>query len=863
MTSKNITWQDICSHSPYLTELNARFAADEAVADDNLRAVKAREWLSIAQDDLQGVIEVNEAVARISAFADDAMSRAIDMSIAKMVKDKVFDEKATAEKCGISVIALGKWGGGELNYSSDIDFMVVFDPDKMPVSDPAMAQRAAVRLTQTLVEILDKRTAEGYVFRCDLRLRPDPGATQVAVSLKACEVYYGSLGQNWERAAMIKARAVAGDMRVAADFEAMITSWVWRRNLDFSTIQDILSLKNQMAASKGRDFSGDIEGLYGWDVKRGTGGIREVELFTQIQQLIFGGKQPSLRNQTTEGALDALVAAGIVEPDLAKTLTAHYWFLRRVEHALQLVSDHQRHDLPSDADDFDAVAVLSGVSNVSDLVKRVYAARRDISAAFMGLYAETEGLASDQGALVFTGVDDHSETIKTLQGIGFKNAEHAAARLRGWHHGQYKATKTDRARQILTRITPLILSACAKTPDADRAFSGFDQFLEAQQSGVSLFTLLDHNRDLIDRLMTLFAVAPKMSELVKNHPYLIDSIVNNAFIEMDEAVKVLDERLKVAHDFEAALEVCAEWAHEMRFRLKWDILFCDQITQQHFNEFTRIADEVLKRIWAIVWEEHKAQHGTVDGFETLLLGFGRLGSRQMSAGSDLDIAVVYDAPDENAGVYAMKLVQRLRTALTAKTKHGALYEVDMRLRPHGKDGPLAAQIDDWCAYYSEDSALLERLSLLRARSIIGGEDLTGRITSHINILPFDMNSFDADLEDLREKTYQGHAVSSIWDVKYNRGGLMDMMLDAQAHQVRAGEAPAQGDIVDMHKGMTDGDAHVKKAQCLKRIQTILRLTGFDDAGAPKASDIVLRQFDAPIPKDTTEAEDRLRALYAL
>ncbi|MGM0422197.1 MAG: bifunctional [glutamine synthetase] adenylyltransferase/[glutamine synthetase]-adenylyl-L-tyrosine phosphorylase, partial [Pseudomonadota bacterium] len=489
---------DISREDPLLTQQE-----DPTDIMPRLRILKQKVALFTALRDLNKDWALSDVTEYLSGFADFAVEQACESICQEFIKNKHFPAGTTTQQSGIAVIALGKWGAGELNYSSDIDFMVIFDPEAMPLTDRYDAQKLAVRFTQRLVEILEKNTADGYVFRTDLRLRPDPGATQIAVSLKACEIYYGSLGQNWERAAMIKARPVTGDPAVSKSFMTLMSQWIWRRSLDFATIQDIVSIKNQMSAINNRTIpiNADTESLCDLDLKRDCGGIREIELFVQIQQLVYGGRQPALRQIRTCSALTALAAADHISPDLAKELTAAYEFLRIVEHRLQMRNDRQTHSLPKTPDGFDALARFCGFEQTSDFISRLQNHRHNVSEAFTSLFAETGSLTANDGArLVFTGNDIDAATVTTLSNLGFKNPRHIAERIRHWHHGHYRATRSTRARQILTHLVPQILQAFGKTQDPDTGFARFDRFLEQQTSGVSLFALFEHNPEVLDIL---------------------------------------------------------------------------------------------------------------------------------------------------------------------------------------------------------------------------------------------------------------------------------------------------------------------------------------------------------------------------
>ena len=884
---------DISTEDPLLTE-------QEEPTDimPRLRILKQKVALYSALHDLSNNWALDNITEYLSGFADFAVEQAFESICQEFIKNKHFPAHTTAEQSGLAVIALGKWGAGELNYSSDIDFMVIFDPESMPISDRYDAQKLAVRFTQRLVDILEKNTANGYVFRTDLRLRPDPGATQIAVSLKACEIYYGSLGQNWERAAMIKARPVTGDPIVSKAFTTLMSQWIWRRSLDFATIQDIVSIKNQMSAVNNRDIplDADQRSLYDLDLKRGCGGIREIELFVQIQQLIYGGRQPALRLIKTCSVLTALADADHISALVAQELTTAYEFLRKVEHRLQMRNDRQTHSLPKTAEGFDHLAEFCGFDKTADFIIQLQNMRQIVSDAFTSLFAETGSLTADSGArLVFTGNDIDAATMKTLSSLGFKNPRHIAERIRDWHHGHYRATRSTRARQILTHLVPQILRAFGKTQDPDTGFARFDRFLEQQTSGVSLFALFEHNPEILDILALVFGIAPRLGDYLARHPESLDAVLLEDIMQNLPDLGALREDLNLCvaleSDLEPRLEIIRRWAREQRFRAGLQILKSVTPVEKTAAFFTDVAETASLQILKDIQSIFEAEHGTIPGGQVCLLALGRFGGRQMTIGSDLDMMMLYDA-DKTASVsdghtplligqYYARLMQRINTALSVRMQEGRLYKTDLRLRPHGDAGPMAIRMADFEHYYNHDSWLLENLSLIRARPIGHDPAFNNKVQDRLGAIltrcrnPDDLS---AEIDKLIEKTFREFKTDNLWAVKYHRGGLMDIMLKLQyLALLHAADNPellqkdsralltALGDagIIDAAKV-----AEVKQAlRLFKRIQGVLRLSGLQNIESqnisPMLEDLLLKQFDqlSSPPTTLSEAEDILTELY--
>ncbi|HEX2113356.1 MAG TPA: glutamine-synthetase adenylyltransferase, partial [Alphaproteobacteria bacterium] len=479
-----------------LRRLRLDLRADAQSLMPRLRTAKRRAALTIALADIADLWPLEKITGALSDFAE----LAIDAAVAPLLREaagagafRLGDEADPCRGSGFIIIGMGKLGARELNYSSDVDLIALYDREVIDTDKHDALQKTFVRLVNRLVRVLDDRTADGYVLRTDFRLRPDPAATPLALSTEAAELYYESLGQNWERAAMIKARPVAGDRQAGAAFLRQLTPYVWRKHLDFAAIQDIHSIKRQINAHRG----GGAVALGGHNVKVGRGGIREVEFFAQTQQLIWGGRDPSLRPAATVPALAALAAAGRVSPQTAREMTEDYRLLRRVEHRLQMIADEQTHSLPEDARALHALAVFMGYPDAVAFGKVMLATFRRVEKHYAELFEEAPTLAGP-GNLVFTGTEDDPATLQTLAELGYKDAPKVAATVRGWHHGRYRAMRSVRARELLTELMPTLLRALASAPQPDEAFTRFDQFLGRLPAGVQIFSLFHSNPGLLD-----------------------------------------------------------------------------------------------------------------------------------------------------------------------------------------------------------------------------------------------------------------------------------------------------------------------------------------------------------------------------
>ena len=777
-----------------------------------LRKAKKKAALCIALADIAGYWPLEKVTGALSEFADLAISTATAQALLTAATRgdlELRDPEHPEIGSGLVVLGMGKLGGRELNYSSDVDLIVLFDPDRVKSADPDNLQTAFVRLTRTLVQLLEDRTADGYVFRTDLRLRPDPGATPLAISVLAAETYYESIGQNWECAAMIKARPVAGDLVAGQAFLKWLTPFIWRKNLDFAAIQDIHSIKRQINAQRGR--TGVF--LPGHNVKLGHGGIREIEFFAQTQQLIWGGRVPELRLTRTEETLGKLTECGQIEPQVRDDMIAAYRYLRWVEHRLQMVDDQQTHSLPEDMSQLADTATFLGYDDITAFSSELTGHLEKVETHYAGLFNDAPSLsvASPEGEefignLVFTGGDSDPETIKTIESLGFKNASAVDATVRGWHHGRYRAMRSSRARELLTEFFPVLLKALADTPDPDATFNRLDGFLSGLPAGVQLFSMFSLNPGLLDLVAEIMGGAPRLADHLARRPQVLESVLTSDFFapppDIDAMHLELEQKLGQANHFEDVLVICRRWANDLRFQVGVQSLNGRIDPRASAWVLSDIAEVAISKLHAKVEEEFAIKHGHIAGSELVVIGMGKLGSREMTPESDLDLVFVYNVPDEDLvdgaassdGIkplhptqYFARLSQRLINAITAQTSEGMLYEVDMRLRPSGATGPIASSLTSFVLYHEQESWTWEHMALTRARIIVGPAELGDKIETAIKDVltrKQDLEKLLTDVAEMRERIDREHHTDFIWDVKHLRGGLVDVEFIAQYLQLR-------------------------------------------------------------------------------
>ena len=787
-------------------ERPADLGEDIAALMRRLRSAKRQVALVTAVAELVGAWSLEQQTGALSRFAEAALGAALRHLLRQAANRGAIGLQSMDEPerdSGLIVLGMGKLGGYELNYSSDIDLILLYDPTRARISTRDGIQSFFVRIARDLARILDERTGDGYVFRTDLRLRPDPASTPLTLSVAAALAYYESVGQNWERAALIKARTVAGDRVAGQHFLRELEPFIWRKNLDFAAIQDIHSIKRQINAHRG----GGRIAVEGHDIKIGRGGIREIEFFAQTQQLIWGGRMRELRASPTCEALRRLAAAGRIDPSTAAELIDDYRFLRRLEHRLQMVEDAQTHVLPSDRAGIARIGVFLGYPQADAFVADLLGHLISVERHYAELFEHAPSL-SGPGNLVFTGVEDDPETLRTLSRLGFNKPPPVAALLRGWHHGRLRATRSQRAREILTELVPELLRTFGATPHPDTALLRFDQFLSRLPAGVQFFSLFHANPGLLELVAEIMAGAPRLAEQLAQHPALLDPVLTEGFFaappERSALAADLDQVLAVARDYEDTLDGLRRWAGERRFQVGVQLLRRALDGRQTGEILADIAETALAALLPAVEAEFARRHGRVPGGVLAVIGMGRLGSREMTLASDLDLILIYDLPPGSemsdgphplpiASYYA-RLSQRLIGAITAPTAEGRLYEVDMRLRPSGASGPIASNLPSFTRYQRESAWTWEHMALTRARPVAGDPALRMRIADAIgSVLASKRDALRllVDVADMRRRIANENPRPSLWDLKNRRGGLIDLEFIVQYLQLREAASSPQ------------------------------------------------------------------------
>lgn len=756
-----------------------------------LRRARGRVALLTAIADVSFFWDVATVTDRLSRFADLAIEATANLLLREAHSKNIITLQDPAQPqlgSGLLILAMGKLGGFELNYSSDIDLIILFDADALPYQGRHSLQHFYNHVAQDICTILQERTRDGYVFRTDLRLRPDPRSTPLAVKLGSAINYYETLGQNWERAAMIKARAAYADPNTEATFAMAMQAYIWRKHLDFAAINDIHSIKRQINARVGEQLE-----LRGHNVKLGRGGIREIEFFIQTQQLIWGGRERELRLPSSDAALKALFdAAHITEVEYDHLRTA-YWFLRRVEHHIQMMQDQQTHTVPEDEAALAQLACFLGYDSVQPFEHELVAHCRRVH----DIYAKSNASApplSHGGNLVFTGVEADPDTLQTLSRIGFLQPLSISDAIQSWHRGGRRATRTLKARQMLTEMVPALLTSFAETANPDDAFKRFDEFIAKVPVGVQIFSLLTARPEVLTLLSMILGSAPALGESLARNPALLDILLEHHRPLPSEAElhAQLQHALSASFDDESSMRYLRQFKQEKTFHAGVKLLSGDIDMDACGLYLSALADVIIAQTYHACAAVLEQKYGRIEGGEFALLGLGKLGTKEITFGSDLDVILLYSTPNQrseggeksiDASAYYQRLASRLTHAFTLLAPEGRLYELDMRLRPGGNSGPLATHIERLEEYFHQDGWAVEALGLTRARVAHSTSDAftqrINRICGHIIDRGFDAPALAKAICGLRDRISQMHPTSDSWNIKYVRGGLMDVSFIAQ------------------------------------------------------------------------------------
>lgn len=809
-----------CDPDQHLAALISRTVSDVAAAASEadvmtvLRRMKSEAALLIALCDIGGVWPV----MRVTRALTDVAVTSVQCAIRFLLKQEAArgrllppDAEHPEIGSGLVVLAMGKMGAGELNYSSDIDLIVFYELEAPTLAEGIEPASFFVKVAQGLSRLLQLRTADGYVFRVDLRLRPDPASTPVAISTAAALHYYEREGRTWERAAMIKALPCAGDLKAGNALLAEIAPFVWRKHLDFAALTDVHDMKRQMQTFRGQN---EIS-VEGHNVKVGRGGIREIEFFAQTQQLIAGGRHPELRVRPTLETLKILAQSNWITFEARDELTAAYDFLRRVEHRLQMVADEQTHSLPGEVEAVERFARFFGyddrASFAKDLLAHLNCVQNHYGRLFEGDPTGTEKLPDINYG---SGPDDRA-LLEHLVTLGFKKPKMVAETVGQWMSGEYRVFKVDATRQAFQEFVPDLIRGLSRAEEPDDGVVAFDRFLQALQRGGRLTSLLSQNKELVALVALVLGAAPRLSDMLARQPQIMDGLIDPRFFgampDQGELSARLTATLSDANSYEEFLDRLRLFGQESLFLIGTRILSGTVSAQQAGVAFADVAEGIVHTVDRLVMGQFAEQYGRIKDQETAIVAMGKLGSREMTASSDLDLILIYDfdheSPDSNGArplhgsQYFARLTQRLISAFTTRTNYGVLYEVDMRLRPSGRAGPLASRIDSFAEYQEHEAWTWEHMALTRARVISASPQFRAKIEAVIrDVLTRKRETviIANDVLEMRRAIAEEKGEDDIWDIKNAAGGVVDIEFIAQYLQlIHAADKP---DILNVSTG---------------------------------------------------------------
>ena len=819
--------------------------------------------LAVALGDLAGELDLEGVTAALSDFADEAIDRALASATAERVPG--------ADARGFAVLALGKLGSHELNYSSDVDLILLFDPAVLPRRERDEPGEAAVRIARRLVELLQQRTEDGYVARVDMRLRPSPEVTPIALPVDAAISYYESQALPWERAAYIRARAAAGDRALGNRFLDEIQPFIWRRALDFGAIDEIrdISVRIRDHYAQGQAFGP------GFDLKRGRGGIREAEFFTQVQQLIHGGREPGLREPATLDALDVLAKEGRLEPEVAQGFAEAYRRLRTVEHRVQMIADQQTHRIPVDAHEMDGVARLDGLVDGAALIQSLLPHVEFVGGRF-------DELAVDKGRHLSNDPDILGGELKAL---GFRDVETPFKRIAEWRSGQIRSLRSPAARRAFEAMLPVLLRAIANGPDPTHALNRFSDIVERVSSGVNLYRLLLAQAPLADMLSLILAHAPVLADQLARRPVLLDGLIDaSSFATPPEPSDFAERLTKGLHGetYDQQLDRVRRLVNERRFALGVQLILKHRDPLDIMMGYANVAEGAIIALARATTTEFESDHGHIDDGELLILGLGRLGGRALTHASDLDLIFIFDAPEGSvsdgpkplsATDYYNRLARRIVSALSVPTASGPLYDVDTRLRPQGSEGMMAVRLDAFETYQRDEAWTWEHMALLRARPVHGSEAGRVRLEKAIKSVlgtQHDAAKVRADAGKMRADMAKHKPPSGPLDIKLGPGGLVDLEFSVHVLQLTRGIGfdprleYAIPELVEAGHLDKQADADLR---LLSRILVTMRLVAIDGSMPPAESQPLVAEvcgypdWDALLAAQT-QARQRVAAHWA-
>ncbi len=846
-------------------------AADMAALQKTLRCFKRAEILRIATRDLCGLASLEEVTRELSDLAAVTLQVAYETCHRLLQQEygtPLMQTETAAREAAMTIIGMGKLGGRELNFSSDIDIIYFYESDRgetSGVDDGRRGRKGVVslhtffnKLAEQITKALHQVTEDGFVFRVDLGLRPEGKSGDMAVSLRSAEVYYESWGQSWERTAMLKARPVAGSLELGEQLLQLLSPFVYRKYLDYTLIEDMKLMKQKIDVSLARTREGET------NLKLGRGGIREIEFFIQALQLVYAGKTPRLRERNSLMALQLLAEARLISDEESRQLSEAYRFLRTVEHRIQVVQERQTHSLPSGTEELQALARRCGFLRENGLERfseTLEGHRQRVATIYNGLfYSREEKLqqAVQPEILCLLDVKADPDLVKDLLAERrLEDLDRAFDNLNLLRGGRVRGNITERSRRVLAQIAPPLLQYLLESPDPDMALANAEKFLGVVAGRSSFYALLAENRATLQLLATLFGTSAFLSKILIGHPELLESMVARTYAFMLKPREVMQEELasllSQAEDFEELLDVLRRYRNEEFLRIGLNDIHGKVGQGSIASQLTDLAETCLEAACTIATAELSRfgqptwrDNGTYHRSNLAIIGMGKLGGRELNYHSDLDIIFIYDHQGMTDGdkqisnhEYFAKLAQKLILILATQTREGYVYKLDTRLRPSGNAGPLVTSLESFLAYHRSEAQIWERQALAKARVVFGEPVLAEHIGAVVRQSAFG-SSIDEEgrreIHRLRMRMENEIARESegSYNIKTGRGGMVDVEFVAQYLLLRYGcrhpELRTTNTIVALKEARgaallarADADTLINGYKFLRKLENRLRL----------------------------------------
>jgi glutamate-ammonia-ligase adenylyltransferase len=781
-----------------------------------LRRHKHREYLRIGARDLMPSVTMEETVRELTALADASLDAAYCFCRAEVEKDYgPLNFPGTEKPNRFVVLGMGKLGGGELNFSSDVDVVFLYESDEGESAGGPKGKKVSrdffTEIGKKIIHAMGQVTEDGFVFRIDLRLRPMGASGPLLQSVGSAMLYYESWGQCWERAALIKTRAVAGDRELGAIFLKEIEPFIYRRYLDYTTVDELRHMKtrieNELLTGEGKERN----------IKLGHGGIREIEFFTQALQLVNGGYEPKLRTPGTLPALAELARHKFISPATRDKLSEAYRFLRQAEHKVQIVQEAHAHSIPEGKDQEQAYARRLGYKRKGkhgerelfwrDYRRHAETVRSIFDRLFYGAQKEMETEGASATGSIWHDLDNQDLITRELANAGFAESTKAYQNLLAVRDGEVYAPPSPKRLKVMRLLGPALIMEITKSSAPDRALSNLAEFSHRIGGRTGFLTLLAENPETMRLLITLFAESQFLTDLFLNRPELIDTLirVDLTRIEKTKAEMLAEVRaaLEEAQDIEAKLNALRRHKTEEFIRIGLHDLGGAIDLLGVLNQLSDLADTCVQAALEVTTEELGEKYGKVSGGQFAVVGGGKLGGRELDYNSDLDLIFIYAAADDAqssggsqgrlpAHDYYVRVGQKLLSYLSAPTEEGIAYKIDMQLRPSGKSGPLVSSFAAFREYHKSSSQLWERQALIKTRHVAGDALLGKEVESITTAFAYAKALKREDIGEIHhlrmrmERELAGENESR-FNLKKGRGGLVDIEFLTQMLQLAHGQ----------------------------------------------------------------------------